>query len=100
MCFQYLLRLTVLCCPYSETDPKRKTMKTAFRALALLLALVTINAYAEKIPDSAWHTGTLRELNSTERSGFSGGYYGGMGGMSTWTITTLHFVVVDDQYNY
>lgn len=70
-------------------------------ALALTFALVVASTYAApKIPDSAWQTGTLRNVTNDTHSRLLGTYNNGQGMVGEQIRIIWHYIINGDRYIY
>jgi hypothetical protein len=72
------------------------------KALAFLTLVVGMAcpAFAVKIPDSAWQTGTLREIATDSHSRLHGVANGGIGVLNTSIYVVTHYVIDGPGYTY
>ncbi len=85
-------------CRMRHENKGDKAMKKSVLVL-LLLCLVRM-ASATKIPDSAWQTGTLREITSDSVSRLAGYSNRGHAAIATHQIVTMHYVIDGPGYTY
>ena len=91
----------------SKANPKRRGPKpkrgigsdaTSLLIVVLLLSLTALAA--TKIPDSAWQTGTLRNVTSDSHSKMVGAYNNGHGVLTEKVRTVTHYTIEAPQYIY
>jgi hypothetical protein len=68
--------------------------------LVLLLSFATVAAIAEKIPDSAWQTGTLHSVTSDTHSRLLGMVNNGQGMVGEQIRIVTHYTIESPQYIY
>lgn len=68
--------------------------------LTLALLCLSITVHAAKVPDTAWQTGTLRDMQSTTGSRVYGVMNDGHGVLGQSSYLVMHYVIEGPGYVY